>query len=122
MNWTNFLLILTLLYLTYYGLNLLYDLFRIRKPPKDDSDGEVLFFDEDTKPQLILPNEEPLEDFNDLSHLSVEKTSSLQLTNVPNAPMYTSSNLIQSTGGVGLRELFSLAKGHLIEYTGAISY
>jgi hypothetical protein len=34
MNWTNFLLTLTLVYLAYYGFNLLYDLLMKRKPPK----------------------------------------------------------------------------------------
>lgn len=121
MNWTNFLLTLTLLYLSYYGLNLLYDLFKARKPPKDDSAGEVLFFDEDVKPQLILPKEEQPEDL-DNSAEGMEVESIPKVTVEADGQIIPSSNLIQSTGAVGLKELFNLAKDNLIEFTGAISY
>ncbi|MBE8714834.1 hypothetical protein [Sphingobacterium hungaricum] len=121
MNWTNFLLTLTLLYLSYYGLNLLYDLFRARKATRHDSAGEVLFFDEDVKPQLILPKEEQPEDL-DSSTEGIEVESIPQITALPSPQVVPSSDLIQSTGAVGLKELFNLAKDNLIEFTGAISY
>ena len=59
MNWTSFLITLALAYMAYYGLNLLFDLLISRKPPKTDSTGDVLFFDEDIRPEIIVPAEVP---------------------------------------------------------------
>ncbi|MCA5006141.1 hypothetical protein [Sphingobacterium bovistauri] len=122
MNWTNFLLILTLLYLTYYGLNLLYDLFRARKPIKNESAEELLFFDEDIQPQLILPKEEPQQDVDRISQPSIDMEFDYQILEQTAKETQASTNPIQSTGAVSLKELFSLAKINLIEYTGEISY
>ncbi|NGM71644.1 hypothetical protein [Sphingobacterium sp. SGL-16] len=122
MNWTNFLLMLTLLYLSYYGINLLYDVFKSRKPVKDANTDEILFFDDDNQPQLIIPPEEQLE-------IDVDASNSLHDSVVENVvdensdrQIESTSNFIQTTGAVSLTELFSLAKSNLIHYTGEISY
>lgn len=122
MNWTNFLLTLTLLYLSYYGINLLYDMLRARKPLKDVSADELLFFDQETNPQLIIPNQEPLEDYDGSSDQVIDIDLDEPKLETADRYVNASSNLIHSTGAVGLKELFNLAKDNLIEYTGAISY
>jgi len=122
MNWTNFLVILTLLYLTYYGLNLLYDLFKDRRTVRDDSDDEFLFFDENIKPQLIVPEDSPEVDFVELQNQSLDVETDSHINNTAIVHVSESSNLIESTGAVRLNELFNLAKSNLIEYTGTISY
>jgi hypothetical protein len=62
MNWTNFLLILTLSYLSYYGLNLLYDLFMSRKSSSPTGKDDTLFFEEDIQPQIITYTPGPVAD------------------------------------------------------------
>lgn len=117
MNWTSFLFTLALVYLAYYGLNLLYDMLRTRRPPKTDSTGDVLFFDEDVRPEIIVPPEEPAPQ----ADADPETPHIPQATDMPDEPRGLSGT-IRSTGAVGLRELFHLAKDNLIEYTGDISY
>ena len=122
MNWTNFLLLLTLIYLTYYGLNILYDLFRVQKPPKDKGTEELLFFEDDITPQLIVPTELSLDDVDDLVNQSIDMELDHQELTFTDTFEDESVNFIQSTGAVGLLEMYNLAKANLIEYTGAISY
>ncbi len=114
MTWTNFLLILLVIYLTYYGLNVIFDLFMTRKQPGSESDQEVLFFNEDTSPELITYEEES----------ETPATPSEPENPEPDAPKQSSftSGLLRSTGAVGIKELFNLAKDDLIEYTRAIPY
>lgn len=122
MNWTNFLLLLTLIYLTYYGLNILYDLFRTQKPPKEKGTEELLFFEDDIPPQLIVPAELSLDDVDDLANQSIDIELDHQELTFTDTFEDESVNFIQSTGAVELQELYNLAKANLIEYTGAISY
>jgi len=119
MNWTTFLLTLTLIYLAYFGVNLLYDLLSLRKPPKEKESDEILFFEEDIKPQLIIPKEEQQQDMDDFS---IHKNEVQEADGFRNHQVYESFNPMQSTGAVALKELFNLAKNDLIEYTGAINY
>ncbi|WP_262246529.1 hypothetical protein [Parapedobacter soli] len=120
MNWTSFLLTLALIYLAYYGLNLLYDLFTTRRPPGTEKAGNVLFFDEDVRPQIIEPADDPLPESG------AEPTQPAQdeadVTPLAERPPIGLSGPILSTGAVGLKELFNLAKDNLIEHTRAISY
>ncbi len=122
MNWTNFLLILTLLYLTYFGINLFYDFIRARKPPKDGSSEDMLFFDDDIIPQLILPKELSSERFDELPDQLVDNLTAVELPETKDWQQQASLNPIHSTGGVRMQELFGLAKNKLIQYTEALSY
>jgi hypothetical protein len=114
MTWTNFLLILLVIYLTYYGLNVIFDLFMARKQPGSESDQDVLFFNEDISPELITYEEES------------EAPAPPSLLENPEPDTSKQSNfnsgLLRSTGAVGIKELFNLAKDDLIEYTRAIPY
>lgn len=118
MNWTTFLLTLTLAYAAYYGLNLLFDLLITRKPPASQDNDEILFFEEHTEPQIIDYQEEPEPvvppeaEPREVPQPSVEK----------NGQRNIASAIIHATGAVGLKQLFNLAKDDLIEHTRAIPY
>lgn len=124
MNWTSFLVTLALAYLAYYGLNLLFDLLISRKPPKADSPGDVLFFDEHVRPEIIVPAEVPSPQAETEPDVAAqpEMASAAQPTETLDEPPAQLSGPIRSTGAVGIKELFNLAKDSLIEYTGEISY
>src|SRR5690606_5546069 len=115
MNWTSFLLTLTLVYLAYYGLNLLYDLLMSRRPPASDSKGDTLFFEKDIRPEIIEYIEQPT--------VKPEPTDAEPTEPIaPKVhPVGIHGNVI-STGAVGIKDLFNLAKNNLIEHTGAIPY
>lgn len=115
MNWTSFLLTLTLAYLAYYGLNLLYDMFMSRRSPKSESDGDTLFFEEHVQPEIIEYTEEPVPD------PEPENVEPPQSSTSTGTAQGISGNIL-STGAVGLAELFNLAKNNLIEHTGTIPY
>lgn len=117
MNWTSFLITLALIYLAYYGLNLLYDLLTARRPPGSESTGDVLFFDEDVRPEIIEPADDPLP--QTATEPSEPDTPPPAAAAPPAGGL---SGKVLSTGAVGLKELFNLAKDNLIEYTGDISY
>ncbi|TWI15677.1 hypothetical protein [Sphingobacterium siyangense] len=106
MNWIQFVLYLSTVYLGYYGLNLLYDLFYLKDPGskiKNAKKGEITFPEFYSPVQVELPDEEIQED------------------NFENVEVI-SSGPIESSGGVSIKELFSLAQNDLIEYTKAIAY
>ena len=111
MSWTNFLIVIFIIYLVYYSLNLLFDLLI---PPKTGS-GEIaedeLFFSQTFSPELIAAQEEP------------ETTATVSdNTDAAGPSAVFASGPIGSSGGVGLKQLFSLAKNNLIEHTRAIPY
>ncbi|VTP91428.1 hypothetical protein [Sphingobacterium daejeonense] len=118
MNWTTFLLTLTLAYAAYYGLNLLFDLLITRKPPASQDNDEILFFEEHTEPQLIDYQEEP----EPVVPPEPEPREVPQPPVGKNGQQNIASAIIHATGAVGLKQLFSLAKGDLIEHTRAIPY
>jgi|SRR5690606_4512401 len=130
MNWTTFLIALALCYLAYYGLNLLYDLLMSRRQPPEESPGELLFFDRDDRPQLIvpeetgddLPEEDAMETDGPMPLPPRETETPPQTPLLPPAARAGLSGPIRSTGAVGLRELFGMAKDNLFEYTGGITY
>lgn len=120
MNWTTFLLTLTFAYATYYGLNLLFDLLITRKPPASQDNDEILFFEEHTEPQLIDYQEEP-----EPVAVAEPETEALEESQPPagkSGQQNIASSIIHATGAVGLKQLFNLAKGDLIEHTRAIPY
>src|SRR5690606_810842 len=130
MNWTTFLIALALCYLAYYGLNLLYDLLMSRRQPPEASPGELLFFARDDRPQPIVPDGTG----NGLSPddaMEADEPVTLpprETDTPPNSPLLPPaarsgiSGPIRSTGAVGLRERFGMAKENLFEYTGGITY
>ncbi|MEI2273591.1 hypothetical protein OHD16_15690 [Sphingobacterium sp. ML3W] len=115
MNWTNFLVTLTFSYLAYYGLNLLYDLFISDKGSSSTTTEDTLIFEESIQPQLIEYAPPSL-----MADETSEKETIQTINSQKNARQAT-GNLI-STGAVGIRELFNLAKNNLIEHTSTIPY
>jgi len=108
MSWTTFLTVVFIVYLVYYGLNLLYDLFKAKRLPETDDYSEELFFTDDSEPELIELKSE---------------TSVAEANSNPQSPKaYFSSGPVASTGGVGLKQLFFMAKDNLIEFTRTIPY
>ena len=111
MTWTSFIIILVLMYLVYYGLNLLFDLLLDRKATPLESKSEELFFEERITPELITYDKQ----------VEPEPVAHPEDTG-DNALRSITSGLIQATGAVALKQLFSRAKDDLIEYTKAIPY
>lgn len=106
MNWIQFSLYLSAFYLAYYGLNLIYDLFYLKDPNNKlriSNNGEITFPESYSTAKVELQDEE-------VQQGTTENDSVL------------SSGPIESSGGVSIKELFSLAQNDLIEYTKAIAY
>jgi hypothetical protein len=109
MNWTQFLLSLAAVYSLYYLLNVVFDLLRSRGQPVTDGGQDELVFSEEHKPRQVSTDEPP--------------AGAIQDPNTePKSRQAISSGPLQSTGGVSLKQLFSLAQSDLIEYTKAIPY
>lgn len=106
MNWNHFLLLLAGVYFGYYALNLIADLYLKKKPPGQESE-DVLFFSEDTRPEIVLYDDQPEQPIPE--------------TLLPPVPAYPSPPL-ESTGAVSLKELIRIAQAGLIQYTAAIPY
>lgn len=106
MNWNQFLLGLAAVYLFYYVLNVIFDLmFRIGSLPATQDQGQELIFSEENQPKQVIPD-----------------TTEQQPQALPKTRQAISSGLLQSTGAVGIKQLFALAHADLIEYTKAIPY
>lgn len=112
MSWTNFLIVILIVYLVYYALNLLFDLLI---SPNTGSQGEIaedeLFFSQTFSPELIS-----LEEKMETATTGSDKADDTRPASI------ISPGPIGSSGGVGLKQLFSLAKDNLIEHTRAIPY
>ncbi|MCC8407716.1 hypothetical protein LJ707_02165 [Mucilaginibacter sp. UR6-1] len=93
MNWMKFILWLSVIYLAYYGAVLLWDFLRSGKLPPDEK-SEIISFDEDAEPA--------------------------QEISAPQPEIYDASVL--SSGGVSLKQLFSLAREEAIEYIRPVSF
>jgi hypothetical protein len=109
MNWTQFILWLSLAYFIYYLLNLLFDLLRPRSKSAENSGLEELTFSEEHEPETVVENDVQKEE------------KKLQALN-PNNRQAISSGPISATGGVSLKQLFFLAQSDLIEFTKTIPY
>ncbi|WP_312338090.1 hypothetical protein [Sphingobacterium sp.] len=106
MNWIQFTLYLSALYLGYYGLNLMYDFYHNNESgnePKNVGHGEISFPEFHPSTKVDLPDE-------DIPDVSFENAGAI------------TSGPIESSGGVSIKELFSLAQNDLIEFTKAIAY
>ena len=111
MSWTNFLIVIFIIYLFYYALNLFFDLLISPKNIAGDIAEDELFFSQTFTPELITPVEE------------AEATDTVSdETDAAGVKAGLSSGTVGSSGGVGLKQLFSLAKNNLIEHTRTIPY
>lgn len=110
MSWTNFLIVIFIVYLVYYLLNLLYDLFLSPRLAGSEIEEDELFFTETLTPEIISLEEK------------IEQADGVDAGEGDRPASFISSGPISSTGGVGLKQLFSLAKDNLIEHTRAIPY
>jgi hypothetical protein len=107
MNWTQFLLSLSAIYITYYLFNILFDLLRSKSDQQNGSGPEELTFYEGNVPEPVFEEQQVIEETK---------------LPAPKNRQAISSGKLQSTGGVNLKQLFSLAQSDLIEYTKAIPY
>lgn len=105
-------MILIGIYFAYYGLNLVFDLLNSgQRPTLATEDDSVLHFTED-EPELIIPAKQQVE----------TPASTGPADSSVHAVPSDFKGTLGSTGTVGLKKLFELAKDDLIEYTRAISY
>lgn len=109
MNWTQFILSLAGIYLIYYLLNLLFDLLRPRPNAGKNSGQQELTFFEDHQPEIVM---------DEVDEGEVVKYEA----ELPESRQAMPSGILQSTGGVSLKQLFSLAQSDLIEFTRTIPY
>ena len=108
MSWINFLTVTFFIYLVYYCLNLLFDLFLSPRNPIGEISEDELFFTQTHTPELITTKA-----------MAEEVTGSAEKEK---PVVYFPSGPVNSTGGISLKHLFSLAKDNLIEHTRAIPY
>ena len=109
MNWTKFVFILTIVYSLYYLLNILFDLFKSRGNLSLSESVHELVFSEAEQPKQV-----------DIDEVVDDKSQIMD--SEPSSRRVISSGPLQSTGGVSIKQLFSLAQSDLIEYTKAIPY
>lgn len=110
MSWTNFLIVIFIVYLVYYLLNLLFDLFLSPRLAGSETEEDEVFLTETYAPELISLEEK------------IEQADAADTGEGGRPASSISSGPISSSGGVGLKQLFSLAKDNLIEHTRAIPY
>jgi len=115
MNWNHFILLLTGIYLGYYAINIVADLFLKKKPQGEIVDQDVLFFSEDTQPEIIIYDDEPEQ--------TVDTTAATRQNLPAQEPAQTyPAPAMESTGAVSLKELIRVAQAGLLQYTKAIPY
>ncbi|MFD2285965.1 hypothetical protein GJU39_01360 [Pedobacter petrophilus] len=111
MSWTNFLIVIFIVYLVYYSLNLFFDLFLSPRTPQGEIAEDELFFTQTFTPELITPDEK------------IEEVTSVDEAYKKEKPITSiSTGTVASSGGISLKHLFALAKDNLIEHTRAIPY
>jgi hypothetical protein len=98
MTWLHFIYWLTGLYAFYYLGNILWDMARSKKTVNDH--GDELHFTEATAPKKV----------------EAEKPDAKKVPPVKGEPV------ISAVGGVGLKDLFNLAKAEVIAYNRAVSF
>lgn len=115
MNWNHFILLLIGIYLGYYAVNILADLYLKQKAPGGETDQDILFFSEDSQPEIIVYDDEPEQLVNTAT--APQQGAPAEET----APAYPSP-VLESTGAVSLKELIKVAQAGLLQYTKAIPY
>ena len=115
MNWNHFILLLTGIYLGYYAVNILADLYLKRQPPGEEADQDVLFFSEDSQPEIIL--------YDDMPEPPVTAgPAAAQDLPVQEQPQAYPAPAMESTGAVSLKELIRVAQQGVLQFTKAIPY
>ena len=109
MNWNQFILYLLVAYFIYYLINILLDLLRPKPMYAENSGQEELTFFEEHQPETVVEND-------------VQKEEKKSKAASSNNRQTISSGLIHATGGVSLKQLFSLGLSDLIEFTKTIPY
>lgn len=106
MNWTHFLLWLGGIYALYYTANILIDSLRNKNPVALKSAGHELIFSEPIVPQNAV----------ELLESTAAPTSPEKTGQPPSAPEMIAS------GGVLLKDVFSLARKEAIVYIKEVSF
>ncbi len=115
MNWNHFILLLIGIYLGYYAVNILADLYLKQKPPGEEANQDFLFFSKESQPEIIVYDDDP--------EPVVNATSAPQQSSQAQETMQTyPSPVLESTGAVSLKELMRVAQAGLLQYTKAIPY
>jgi hypothetical protein len=114
MNWNHFILLLIGIYLGYYAVNIIADLYLKKKPQGVDQDQDILFFSEDSQPEIIIYDDEP-EQTGPAAPVRQQDLLSREQESLP-------SPALESTGAVSLKDLIRVAQAGLIQYTRAIPY
>jgi hypothetical protein len=114
MNWNHFILLLTGMYLGYYAINIIADLY-LKKDTNESPDQDVLFFSEDSQPEIIVYDDEPGPVAN-VAPVAAQDLAPQEPQGSYPAPAMT------STGAVSLKELNRVAQAGLLQYTKAIPY
>ena len=99
----------------YYAINILADLYLKQKAPGGETDQDVLFFSEDSQPEIIVYDDDP-------EQVANTATASKQDSPTPEAEPAYPSPVLESTGAVSLKELIKVAQAGLLQYTKAIPY
>ena len=115
MNWNHFILLLIGIYLGYYAVNIVADLYLKQKPPGGEADQDVLFFSEESQPEIIVYDDEP-------EQVANTATAPKQDSPPHGAEPAYPSPVLESTGAVSLKELIKVAQAGLLQYTKAIPY
>ncbi|MGY3055527.1 hypothetical protein ACVWYG_003748 [Pedobacter sp. UYEF25] len=112
MTWIQFTMWMTIIYLIYYGLNILID--GAKGGNNDDGilTDNYLTFSEDIKPQILDENfvNEATDEYNE----EIEFAGS---SSEDDDAIFISENAIAFTGGVSIKHVFNLAKTEMIEFT-----
>jgi hypothetical protein len=115
MNWNHFILLLIGIYLGYYAVNIIADLYLKQKPPGGEADQDILFFSEDSQPEIII--------YDDVPELVNNATSAPQQDSpTQESEQAYPSPVVESTGAVSLKDLIRVAQAGLLQYTKAIPY
>lgn len=115
MNWNHFILLLTGIYLGYYAINILADLYLKGRSHSEEDDQDVLFFSEDAEPEIIIYDDTPDQP------VSPDPASKSSLPAQEPQQVYPATK-IESTGAVSLKELMRVAQQGVLQYTKAIPY
>lgn len=115
MNWNHFILLLTGLYVGYYAINIFADFARHRKASVEDAPQDMLFFSEDSKPEIIVYEDEPAQATTEVRPANPAAQAREAEAAYPGPPL-------EASGAVSLKELIRVAQAGLIQYTRAIPY
>jgi hypothetical protein len=117
MTWLEFLKWSALLYIFYYGVNILLDLSRGRSVSTDSGSEEALHFTENNLPTSVLPAPPPVEKV-------IQPTPAVVFESTIQEPSVTKTQPQSAIEGMGvtIKELLELAQKEAIDYTKKVSF